>query len=45
VIDARTRQAVDKIEPLEARSVVATAGGLWVVNSVFSYLQRFDLAT
>ena len=45
VIDARTRQAVDKIEPLEARSVVATAGGLWVVNSVFGYLQRFDLAT
>ena len=34
VIDARSHQVVDKIEPLEVNSVVATADGLWVVDNV-----------
>jgi hypothetical protein len=45
VIDTRSHQLLDMIEPLEVNSVVATDDGLWAVNHVSSYLQRFDLRT
>jgi len=45
VIDARSRQVVDKMEPLDVNSLVATEDGLWVVDNMFGYLHRYDLAT
>ena len=45
VFDAGSNEVVDKIEVLDVNSVVATAGGLWVADNSFGYLQRLDLAT
>ena len=43
VVDATTFEVTDTIETLGANSIVAADGALWVVDTTYGVLQRFDI--